>query len=97
VDHCGQLPGITLALPGGFHLDHIHTNARAQALAWLIGSALMIAYTLIMWLVRGRAAHAAAGRRDPRGYLASQADPATDPFALIRALAVSAAGGGRPP
>ena len=51
---------ITLALPVGFHLDHIHTSAWAQALAWLIGSALMIAYTLIMWLVRGRAAQPVA-------------------------------------
>ena len=34
---------ITLALPAAYHLDHVHTNAWAQALAWLIGSALTIA------------------------------------------------------
>jgi hypothetical protein len=47
---------IALALPGSYQLDHIHTSAWAQALAWLIGSALTIAYTGIVWLARGQTA-----------------------------------------
>jgi hypothetical protein len=41
----GRLPPLTTSIP-----------RLGAALAWLIGSALMIAYTLIIWLVRGRAA-----------------------------------------
>jgi len=44
------------SLPAAYHLDHIQTNAWAQALAWLIGSALTLAYTCLMWLARGRTA-----------------------------------------
>ena len=47
---------IALALPSAYHLDHVSTSHWAQALAWLIGSALTLAYTCLMWLARGRAA-----------------------------------------
>ena len=36
---------VAIALPVSYHLSHGHTNAWAQALAWLIGSALTIAFT----------------------------------------------------
>jgi len=45
---------IVLTLPGTYHSVHIHTNAWAQALAWLTGSALMIAFTCVVWLAGGR-------------------------------------------
>ncbi len=47
---------VAIALPVSYHLSHGHTSAWPQALAWLIGSALTIAYTAIMWLARGRKA-----------------------------------------
>src|ERR1700739_1068169 len=47
---------VAIALPVGYHQAHGHTNALAQGLAWLIGSALTIAYTAIVWLARGRKA-----------------------------------------
>ena len=51
---------VAIALPVSYHLSHGHTNALAQGLAWLIGSALTIAFTAIVWLARGRKA-----RRSP--------------------------------
>jgi Fusaric acid resistance protein-like len=83
---------IVLSLPAAYRLDHIHTNAWQQALAWLIGSALWIAVTFIVWLARGRA---------------SQQQPAADMipgstapvplsrqvigFAVLRTVAITAA------
>jgi hypothetical protein len=66
--------------PRLYHSGLIHPEPWKQALAWLIGSALWIAYTFIMWLARGPGHRAPAGRRDPRGYLAAAADPAHYPF-----------------
>ena len=52
---------IALALPAGYRLDHIHTSAWAQALAWLIGSALALVYVTVVWLARGRTAQPQPG------------------------------------
>ncbi len=83
---------IALALPAAYRLDHVHTGAWAQALAWLIGSALTIAYTGIMWLARGRAAQPQPGV----GVLPGDITPVKLTrqvilFALIRAIALSIA------
>jgi Fusaric acid resistance protein-like len=83
---------IALALPAAYRLDHVHAGAWAQALAWLIGSALTIAYTGILWLARGRIAQAQPGA----DVLPGDITPVklTRPvilFVLIRAIAVSAA------
>jgi hypothetical protein len=68
---------VALALPVGFRLDHVQTSLWGQALAWLIGSALAIAYTAIRWLVAGRTAQPAPIPEIPGS--AGQADPAADP------------------
>jgi hypothetical protein len=47
---------VAIALPVGFSLDHVHTSLWGQALAWLIGAALIIAWTAIRWLAAGRTA-----------------------------------------
>ncbi len=62
-----------------------------QALAWLIGSAIWIAFTFVMWLVRGR-----SSRPSPLPEIPTDAPPfkLTRPvvlFVLIRAFAVSSA------
>jgi uncharacterized membrane protein YccC len=83
---------VAIALPVGFHLSHGHTNAWAQTLAWLIGAALTIAWTAIVWLARGRTA-----RQRPVADLipgSTKPVPLTRPvilFALIRAIAVAIA------
>lgn len=80
---------VALALPAAYHLDHIHTNAWAQTLAWLAGSALWIAFTFIMWLARGRTAEP-----EPVPEIPGDISPVklTRPlilFAVIRAVALS--------
>ena len=83
---------IALALPSAYHLDHIHTNAWAQTLAWLIGSALTLAYTCVMWLARGRTAQP----QPAADLLPGDTSPVKLTrqvilFAVIRAIAVSIA------
>ena len=83
---------VALSVQAGYRLDHTHTSWWAQALAWLIGSALVFAYVTVMWLARGRTAQQQPvadvfpGSTDPV--------PLTRPvimFAVIRAVAVAAA------
>ena len=83
---------VAIALPVGYHLSHGHTNAWAQALAWLIGSALTIAWTAIVWLARGRTAQQQPATDIIPG--STKPVPLTRPvilFALIRAIAVAIA------
>jgi hypothetical protein len=83
---------VAIAMLVGYQLSHGHTNAWAQALAWLIGSALTISWTAIVWLARGRTAQA----RPLADLLPGSTEPVplTRPvilFALIRAVAVAIA------
>jgi Fusaric acid resistance protein-like len=83
---------VAIALPVSYHLSHGHTNAWAQGLAWLIGSALTIAFTAVVWLARGRTAQAQPVADIIPGE--STPVPLTRPvilFALIRAIAVAIA------
>ena len=82
---------ISFGLPGAFHSGLIHIEPWKQALAWLTGSALWIAYTFIMWLARGRVAAPQPVAEIP-GDISPR--PLTRPlilFAVIRAVAVSIA------
>ena len=68
-----------------------HPEPWKQALAWLVGSALWIAYATIMWLVHGRKAQPQPIAEIP-GDISPR--PLTRPvilFAVIRAVAVSIA------
>jgi Fusaric acid resistance protein-like len=78
-------------LPGLYSSGLIHAQSWKQALAWLIGSALWVAYTFIMWLVHRR-------REQPQPVAEIPGDisprPLTRPlilFAVIRAVAVAIA------
>jgi uncharacterized membrane protein YccC len=82
---------IALSLPGAYRLDHVHSNAWAQALAWLIGAGLVIAYLLVVWLASGRRAQPGPGT------VLIPGDTTPVPltrqvimFAVIRAVAVGA-------
>jgi fusaric acid resistance family protein len=80
---------ISFGFPSAFHSGLLHTEPWKQALAWLIGSALWIAYTFIMWLARGRVAEPQPVAEIP-GDISPR--PLTRPmilFAVIRAVAVS--------
>jgi Fusaric acid resistance protein-like len=82
---------IALGLPGIFSSGRIHAHPWEQALAWLAGSAVWIVVTFIMWLARGRKAQPQPVAEIP-GDISPR--PLTRPvilFAVIRAVAVSAA------
>ena len=45
---------IAIVLPVEYTLDRVSTHAWSQALAWLAGSALWIAFAGVVWLAGGR-------------------------------------------
>jgi hypothetical protein len=47
---------VAISLSTSYQQAHVHVNAWGQALAWLIGSALTLAYVTVIWLARGRTA-----------------------------------------
>ncbi len=90
---------IALGLPTLFAFDYprlyhsglTHPEPWKQALAWLVGSAVWIAYTSIVWLARGRVAEPQPVAEIP-GDISPR--PLTRPvilFSVIRAVAVSIA------
>ena len=82
---------LAFGLPGLFRSGLIHTEPWKQALAFLTGSALWIAYTFIMWLAHGRTAQPQPVAEIP-GDISPR--PLTRPvilFAVIRAAALSIA------
>ena len=82
---------ISFEVPGLFRSGLIHTEPWKQALAWLVGSALWIAYTFIMWLARGRVTEPQPVAEIP-GDISPR--PLTRPlilFAVIRAAALAIA------
>ncbi len=83
---------IAFGLPGHFQSGLIHTEPWKQALAWLVGSALGIAYTFIMWLARGRVTQQQQPVAEIPGDISPR--PLTRPlilFAVMRAVGVSIA------
>jgi hypothetical protein len=83
---------IALSVQAGYRLDHTHTTAWAQALAWLVGSALVFAYVTVVWLARGRTAQPQPAADVVPG--STEPVPLTRPvimFAVIRAVAVAGA------
>jgi fusaric acid resistance family protein len=77
--------------PGLYSSDLIHAQSWKQALAWLIGSALWLAYATIMWLARGRTPQPQPVAEIP-GDISPR--PLTRPlilYAVIRAVAVTIA------
>jgi len=79
---------VAISVPAGEHLSPAHSGWWQQALAWLVGSALWIAVTLVGWLVLGRKARATNFPEIPAD---TAQTPLTRPvilFSVIRALAI---------
>ena len=82
---------LSFQLPGLYSSGLIHAESWKQALAWLAGSALWLAYASLMWLARGRTPQPQPVAEIP-GDISPR--PLTRPlilFAVIRALAVAIA------
>ncbi len=82
---------IAIALPHNYKLDGVTTHAWSQALAWLAGSALWIAFTFILWLARGRKPRPQAVPEIPGDITPRKLTRPIILFAVIRAIAVSIA------
>ena len=80
---------IALSVPAGE--PHVTFSGWGQALAWLIGAALWIAFTLVLWLARGQTAHASPLPEIPEGMDSIKLTRPIVLFTVIRALAVGIA------
>ena len=82
---------VALTVPAGQHLDRAHSDWSGQALAWLIGAALWIGLTFVVWLVKGRTEHASNFPEIPGDITVTTLSRNAVMFAVIRAVAVTGA------
>jgi uncharacterized membrane protein YccC len=82
---------VAISVPAGEHLTPAHSGWWQQALAWLVGSALWIAITLVGWLVLGRKARATNFPEIPADTEKSALTRPVILFMLIRAFAIGIA------
>ena len=82
---------IVLAVPAGLHQTSSSSDWWGQALAWLIGSALWIGFTTVVWLARGRTVQAPALPEIPEGMESVELTRPIVLFTVLRAFAVGAA------
>ena len=82
---------IAITLPVEYKLDHVSTHAWSQALAWLAGCALWIAFVGIVWLARGRKPRDAPFPEIPGDISPRKLTRPIILFALIRAIAIAIA------
>ena len=82
---------IALSVPAGRHLSPSDSGWDNQALAWLAGSALWIAVTLVGWLARGRNAQPSRVPEISGDMTVTTLSRPAVLFAVIRAAAVGIA------
>jgi len=82
---------VAISVPAGEHLTPAHSGWWQQALAWLVGSALWIAVTLVGWLVLGRKARATNFPEIPADTEKTALSRPVVLFMLIRAFAIGVA------
>jgi len=82
---------VAVSIPAGEHLSPSHSDWAGQALAWLGGSALWIALTLLFWLIRGRLAQASHLPEIPQDMSTIKLSRPVIMFAVLRAVAVTIA------
>jgi hypothetical protein len=81
---------IALAMPIADQRDHVQPNTWGQTLAWLIGTAVVLIYITIVWLVRGRTAQPQPLKDIvPGDTTAVKLNAQVILFCALRALAVS--------
>ena len=82
---------VALGLPTLYHLNRVTVHAWSQALAWLIASAAWIALTSGLWLIRGRGPQPTHFPEIPGSTKTITLTRPIILYAVIRAVAVSAA------
>jgi Fusaric acid resistance protein-like len=82
---------VAISVPAGEHLTPAHSGWWQQALAWLLGSALWIAVTLVGWLLLGRKARATNFPEIPADTEKTALSRPVILFMAIRAFAIGVA------
>jgi Fusaric acid resistance protein-like len=82
---------VALAVPNSYSAAKITSHTWGQALAWLIGSAVWIAFIFVVWLARGRKDAPAPVPEIPGDTATRELTPPLIAYAAIRALAVAIA------
>jgi hypothetical protein len=82
---------IAISLPLAYKADHIRVSTWKETVAWLIGAALWIACTGVLWLVRGRKEQPQWVSEIPGSTAAVKLTGPVVAFAVIRALAPTVA------
>jgi hypothetical protein len=82
---------IAIVLPVEYKLDRVSTHAWSQALAWLAGSALWIAFAGVLWLARGRKSRLAPFPEIPGDISPRKLTRPIVLYAVIRAIAIAIA------
>ena len=82
---------IAISVALGYELEGVATSAWSQALAWLAGSALSIAFAAVLWLARGRKSLPSPVPEIPGDTSPRELTRPMILFALIRAIAVAIA------
>ncbi len=82
---------IVISLPAAYKADHITISTWKETVAWLIGVALWIAFTGVLWLARGRKERPQWISEIPGSTAAVKLTGPVVAFAVIRALALSVA------
>jgi hypothetical protein len=82
---------IAITLPVEYGLDDVSIHAWSQALAWLAGSAVWIAFVGALWLARGRRSRSAPFPEIPGDISPRKLTRPIVLFAVLRATAVAGA------
>ncbi len=82
---------IAISLPLAYEADHIRVSTWKETVAWLIGAALWIAGTGVVWLARGRKERPQWISEIPGSTAAVKLTGPVVAFAVIRALAPTVA------
>ena len=82
---------IAISLPPGFAADGVTLHPWWQAVAWLVGAALWIVTTFVLWLVRGRVPHPQPVAELPSDTTITHLSRPVVLYAGLRAVAVAGA------
>jgi hypothetical protein len=82
---------IALSIQDAYAAENVHTSAWSQMLAWIVGSALLLAVSCAFWRARGRKAQPSRVPEIPGDMTTMKLNRGMVLYGLLRAIAVAAA------